>query len=302
MYLHEDKQTFNAAVARTANELKLLPAVVAKDYFVYAMLKEVSSRYPDIVFKGGTSLSKCYRIIQRFSEDIDLGVEATRLTQGQHKKVKTAVVEAASSLGLIIRNLDETRSRRDFNRYVIEPPFDISVSGIGKDLIVETAFMTPVSPSVVLPAGNLIFDYYSSLDDGEALLDAFELNPFDVNVTSIERSFVDKAFALCDYYLSDRPADRCSRHIYDEFKLLELVKMDASMMELFDRVRNERYGLPFCLSADPSVSLSATLREVVRTAYYEADYRGVTRELLWEQVPYEQAVSALTAIADFLDS
>lgn len=49
VYLHDDQQTFNAAVVRTAEELHLLPAVVSKDYFVYAVLKEISQRYPDIV-------------------------------------------------------------------------------------------------------------------------------------------------------------------------------------------------------------------------------------------------------------
>ena len=80
-YLHENRQTFNAAVARTADQLRINPAIVAKDYFVYVMLKEIVLRYPSIVFKGGTCLSKCHKVINRFSEDIDLGVETEQLSR-----------------------------------------------------------------------------------------------------------------------------------------------------------------------------------------------------------------------------
>ena len=73
---------------------------------------------PYIVFKGGTSLSKCHKVIRRFSEDIDITID-TLLSQGQKKKIKQAIVDSAQELGMTIENLDETRSRRDYNRYVI---------------------------------------------------------------------------------------------------------------------------------------------------------------------------------------
>ena len=58
----------------------------------------MTSYQPDMVFKGGTSLSKCYKLIQRFSEDIDLNVE-DRPSEGQRKALKRnilAVFEAAA--------------------------------------------------------------------------------------------------------------------------------------------------------------------------------------------------------------
>ena len=54
---------------------KLPIAIIEKDYYVTLVLKEIATRNPDIVFKGGTSLSKCYKIIDRFSEDIDLNIK-----------------------------------------------------------------------------------------------------------------------------------------------------------------------------------------------------------------------------------
>ena len=70
---------------------------------------------PHIVFKVGTSLSKCQKVIQRFSEDIDITIDA-QISQGQKKKIKQTIVSSANQLGMNIENLDETRSRRDYNR------------------------------------------------------------------------------------------------------------------------------------------------------------------------------------------
>lgn len=60
--------------------MSLPEAVIEKDYYVTMLLQELANRLPFLVFKGGTSLSKCYKVIQRFSEDIDLAVDEV-LTQ-----------------------------------------------------------------------------------------------------------------------------------------------------------------------------------------------------------------------------
>lgn len=46
-----------------------------KDYYVTMILRELSERQNFIVFKGGTSLSKCHKAIKRFSEDIDITID-----------------------------------------------------------------------------------------------------------------------------------------------------------------------------------------------------------------------------------
>lgn len=59
----------------TADKMKLSPAIVEKDFWVCWMLDYLFGRSPwtrQLAFKGGTSLSKAYGIIKRFSEDIDL--------------------------------------------------------------------------------------------------------------------------------------------------------------------------------------------------------------------------------------
>lgn len=69
MRLHEDERLFEQAIRFTAQEKGLREIYVEKDYWVtYALYLIFHADIKDqVVFKGGTSLSKCYSIIERFS-------------------------------------------------------------------------------------------------------------------------------------------------------------------------------------------------------------------------------------------
>ena len=66
-YLHEDKELFKNAIDLASSQFGILPPIVEKDYYVTMVLRELSAHVPFIVFKGGTSLSKCHKVIKRFS-------------------------------------------------------------------------------------------------------------------------------------------------------------------------------------------------------------------------------------------
>lgn len=75
MKLHEHKEEFEELIAIVANHIGIPADAVRRDYYIVMLLKNLQdSEYADMcVFKGGTSLSKCYPgSINRFSEDIDL--------------------------------------------------------------------------------------------------------------------------------------------------------------------------------------------------------------------------------------
>lgn len=68
MKLHKDRDAFQDIVEVVAEDIGLLPFQIEKDYYVSLMLKSLSQiKDISIVFKGGTSLSKCYDIVDRFS-------------------------------------------------------------------------------------------------------------------------------------------------------------------------------------------------------------------------------------------
>lgn len=108
MYLHEGQDVLSQAVKATSRAFGLSESYVLKDYYAVSMLREVMRRDPDLVFKGGTCLSKCYGVIHRFSEDIDLGIPYEHSTEGERKRIKKAVVESAEWLGFEISNLGES--------------------------------------------------------------------------------------------------------------------------------------------------------------------------------------------------
>ena len=72
MYLYQSRKLFEDLIIRTAEYFSLSEEIIEKDYFVSLFLKRIAEANPNIVFKGGTSLSKAYQLIERFSEDIDL--------------------------------------------------------------------------------------------------------------------------------------------------------------------------------------------------------------------------------------
>ena len=74
MILHENKTLFRQAIQFTADKMQIKAIYVEKDYWVTFALYTIFHNPigEDVVFKGGTSLAKCYNMIERFSEDVDL--------------------------------------------------------------------------------------------------------------------------------------------------------------------------------------------------------------------------------------
>lgn len=94
MNLHHDKEAFEELIIGAANELAIPTNVIEKDYYVTITLKALSEKLEDLIFKGGTSLTKCYQLLDRFSEDIDLSYMAESGVPGESRKkrLKKAVV------------------------------------------------------------------------------------------------------------------------------------------------------------------------------------------------------------------
>ena len=72
--LHNDKETFEQVILKVSSETGIEAGIIEKDYYVTLFFKKIVQLQPNIIFKGGTSLSKCYKVINRFSEDIDLNI------------------------------------------------------------------------------------------------------------------------------------------------------------------------------------------------------------------------------------
>ena len=295
VYLHEDMEQFKEAVDIAAYQYGIMAQAIEKDYYVTMILRLLSQEMPFIVFKGGTSLSKCHNVIKRFSEDIDISID-TSISQGQKKKLKQAIVSIADELGMKITNLEDTRSRRDYNRYVIayNSVLPLLNETLQPAVLMETSFTSVSFPTIQLPVNNYIGRMMES-EAPEAITD-FHLNPFVMKVQGLDRTLADKVFALCDYYLQEK-VQKHSRHLYDIYKLLPLVPQQAEFKILVEEIRSVRKQSNICPSAQDDVNVPELLKEIIQKEVYRQDYQNVTDNLLEEKVDYDMAVQALKQIA-----
>lgn len=295
MFLHEDRKKFQQAVSLTSFRSDRMGKIIEKDYYVTMILRLLADEMPFVVFKGGTSLSKCHQAILRFSEDIDIAVDHD-LSQGKKKKLKYEIADIAQRLGLKIVNIGETRSRRDYNRYIIAydsilPQINEAIQPV---ILLETSFTARSFPTVTLPVSS--FNGQTLEREASGLLKEYSLNPFSMKVQGLDRTLTDKVFAVCDYYLQNR-IKKHSRHIYDIYKLLPLVKQDDAFRALVREVRAVRKESVICPSAADGVNIPELLAEMIQKEAYREDYRNLTEKLLEEEVDYDTAVTALERIA-----
>ena len=293
--LHNKKDTFEQLVLRTSEYLGVKAEIVEKDYFVTLFLKRIAAVMPDIVFKGGTSLSKCYHIIKRFSEDIDLNLQSEiKPPERKRKQLKANIIQIINDLEFELTNPDAVKSRRDYNRYIIDYPSSLSAAYLKEQLIVETAIYQRAYPTKVMSADSLIYQYLHENGYGD-FIKQYDLEPFTLNVQTAERTMIDKMYALADYYLLNTTTEH-SRHIYDIYKLSEIVTVDDTLQELALSVAEERRPHKMCLSVQNGKNVNEILREVIDKKTYKEDYDTITVPLLFEAVSYNTAVSALENI------
>ena len=258
--------------------------MVEKDTIQSLFLFELAKSELPFVFKGGTSLSKAYDLIDRFSEDIDLSMNR-RPTQSERVKSKEIIISIAESLGMTLSNPDEIKSRYDYNKYVFQ--YDSMFATIPLEIIVETSYYQAVYPVEKHVVSSFVGRFCK--ERNLTLPISFEAAEILMNVQSVERTFVDKVFAVCDYKIQNMQ-DRDSRHLYDICKLLGKVKLDQQLDELIDVVRDDRMQSKNNPSAQLEYNIPEMLREIISSRFYESDYKNVTQKLLYEDISYDYAI------------
>lgn len=296
MLLSDDKQLFNDIIRTIAEQTEINEAYIEKDFYALTILKELISRNPNFVFKGGTSLSVCQQIINRFSEDIDISYALEHITVGQRRQIKQAFFDSIDAASLSVQNAENIRSRRVFNRYIC--PYQSSWNNSSNFVIVEWATQTPAFPIEEKSAQTIIGKYLSKIGRLD-LVEKYQLEPFVTKTITKERTLVDKVFAICDYHIS-RKLDRQSRHIYDLHQLLKQVELNKELLDLFYKVKEYRVNLETCYSVLGEKSLSTLLNELIEEKTYLSDYNLRTFPLLYDHIKYDECVPSILKIASFL--
>ena len=222
MNLHESPDVFVELIQAAAAHHAIPEVYVEKDYWVTKALKRLSeSDFADqIVFKGGTSLSKAHRLIRRFSEDIDLAAKCCGVS-GNKTKALLKHAEHAMTVDLDYQQNHARESKgTKFRKTVHAYPTAVEAGefGVVSDAIfLELNAFTVPEPSERLPISSLIEDLLTAESRADLIAD-HRLGAFEIEVLRVERTVCEKVMGLVRASYEDDPdaaLRRQIRHIYD---------------------------------------------------------------------------------------
>ncbi len=301
MYLHKDKEIFKEIIEQVADDTGHAAVVIEKDYYVTMILRLLSQNLSNVVFKGGTSLSKGFKAINRFSEDIDITFDG-HIGEARRKKLKNVVLKGISEeLGMPISNWNYTQSDRDYNAYFFtyESVWSMENDRMLPSVKLETALGSYAFPTEKISIGSYIGDYFIKRDRAD-LAARFRLDAFDMKLQAVERTYIDKIFALCDYYMQGK-SKRYSRHLYDIFKLTDRLDAESVLSNLYGEIRKHRKKMKNCPSAEDGVNIPELINAFCDDDFYKNDYQEITNYFSDDYVAYEDTIEQMRKLAEIIE-
>ena len=238
LFEHAD---FEQAILRAAEHFGrrgLRPAIIEKDYYVTEVLRAIAGAVGDrVIFKGGTSLSKGWNLIQRFSEDIDLFLDplafepplGKNAVDRQLKRIRD-VVGAHPGLAFIPGESQTIGGFGRNDRFVYEQHFGGSGEVVNRVLL-EAGTASGREPTNVVELNSYLSQF---LTETGATLDAEDEGSFPMRLLHFRRTFVEKMFAIhAKVELLKRegqPLGTYARHYYDLFQLAVQPEVQAMLM------------------------------------------------------------------------
>lgn len=229
MKLALNKQLFHDTIRTSSQDLKIREEFIEKDYWITNTLFKLShSNFStNVVFKGGTSLTKAHKLINRFSEDIDLAIihDASRTAN----QVKNLIRDIEKSITVDLQNGESelnskgSRFRKTYYRY---PSF---YSNSSNNLIIEINSFANPFPYVQLEITSFIYDFLFQKNEFE-LIHEYNLTPVFLNVLSIEQTILEKLVSLFRTSFEQDLLNNISRkirHFYDLYCLITSPKGKA---------------------------------------------------------------------------
>lgn len=315
------------AFAIAAERRGLLPLVIEKDFWVCWTLERLFG-LPDfgehLLFKGGTSLSKVYGLIQRFSEDIDLSLSRTALGEGladpeqaasnSQRKQRAALLVAAFHQAVTDRLLPALHA--SIAEQLGNAGWALTQDAIDPGTLhfayprVSEGELIYIRPEVRIELGGRNDDWPAENLSVTAYVaqDLPQIVPASIPVRALaaRRTFWEKATILhAEYHrpLGKAPGERLARHYSD---LAQMVGTDAEAQALADlpllaRVRAHKAAFYTAPWASYETARPGTLRLVPRPerlAGLRADYRGMEPMFFGPSLPFEAMMERIAALEE----
>ncbi|MHB1089613.1 MAG: nucleotidyl transferase AbiEii/AbiGii toxin family protein [Ilumatobacteraceae bacterium] len=307
--LREDPDAFDALRDLTAERLKVDPGAIEKDYWVTEVLRSAIAPFAgvdDLVFKGGTSLSKGYGIIERFSEDIDVTIVCQQTGHALKRLLRAVAQRASDELGVGHEHEDEGKGFLNA-RYLY--PAKRVVEFLKPGVLLEMGSRGGPSPNEQLPIRSLMSQVAGETDPA-AIEDYADLAVFQATVLAPERTLAEK-LAFLHHRSTVGDYDKLregARHLYDSAMLLRCDRVtgalaDGEIVELMvdiDR-RTAAAGWSFTPRPENGFATSivfggdARITDALRSGYAQLV------NLVWGDLPtYDEAIDIVRSSGHLL--
>lgn len=309
------------AYVQIAEDTGMSAFVVEKDWWVSRTL-EIIFQMPiakHLVFKGGTSLSKAWKLINRFSEDIDLAIDKEFFEGYEGVLSKSKITKLRKDAGAytttsFFNELKEEFSRRGLNELdfkvieaeesdqdpriieifypnIITPPTDYMMPRVQ----IEIGCRSLREPFSIKEFGALVDEVYADRDFAEPL--------FKVPTVDPERTFLEKFFLLHEEFhkpVDKMRIDRLSRHLYDVFYLTKsgTAKNAIANKVLYETIVSHRQKFSKVAGVDYNTHNPKTINPIPPKAIidlWKADYSKMQQDMIYEknQPTFENLINNL---------
>lgn len=304
----------------------LKSAIIEKDWWVTAVLRALFQLpySQHLSFKGGTNLSKCWHLIERMSEDADIGVtreflgfEGTLSKNQISDKLRRAAcsfVREKLQFDLREQMIKDGVDADKFKVYVNITPVSTTDPEVIFVEYEQTASPVNYIPPVVKievsgrsmaePIEDVLID---SLIDSAVPGALFAEPKFPLRAVMPKRTFLEKIFLLHEEFAKGEGQiriDRMSRHLYDVHRMLNtpIAAEALADRDLYDTVIEHRKTFIGLKGFDYSTLGKATLNFIPPESVYDAwkhDYETMQVEMIYgKSLPFDEMVSALRDFND----
>lgn len=308
-FYHLDKADKEVIFKAIATEKGMTPFAVEKDWWVSRTL-ELVFKMPiaqHLVFKGGTSLSKAWKLINRFSEDIDLAIDKEFFEGYKGDISKTQIgklrrVAGAYTTGIFFNELKLAFQEKGFTKLefkvlkaedsdqdprVLEIYYPNIINADSAYILprvqIEISCRSLREPYTAQTVGSLIDEVYAGKDFVDPL--------FEVPTVNAERTFLEKLFLLHEEFhrsAEKMRVDRLSRHLYDVYHLTQagIAVKAINDKQLYETIVAHRYKFSRVGEVDYNLHNPNSLNPIPPEGVigdWETDYTKMKEDMIYEE-------------------
>lgn len=319
---------------RVSSELNIRQReVIEKDWWVTAVLRAMFGLpYADhLSFKGGTSLSKCWHLIDRFSEDIDVAIDREYLGfTGTLSKAQISDKLRRTACSFVRETMQHDLAEQLYQNGISKEKFKVNVDitpisttdpeviNINYDSVLSFSIDGADGNQYVLPkvkvevSGSSMSEPVQEIALDSMIDQVYPKSPFAepkfvVRAVLPERTFLEKVFLLHEEFAKPKDlirVERMSRHMYDIGQMLKTPIAESAInnADLYRQVVEHRRMFIGLRGFDYDTLYPATLNIVPPVSIAEqwkADYENMRMHMIYgESVPFDELVGNLKELND----